>query len=359
MHFLFTAPRFHTNQHFAVKALIDAGHEVSFLALTKTRSEVYDALDPTILGTSALVNTGRLKLPPLLPYWTLMWKLKPEVVVVRDPNTGYGLLSIATARLMRRTTVFYSQTLMHRRLKWWERFIRMFPAWLARAKWITPLLGSPDSYPPAFDALRYVPFVMEPQTSPREKKWLREGTVRVLCIAKFMRRKNHHLIVQAIARLAERHNVRATIIGECVIEENFELLSEVQELAVSLGVEDLVDIKLNLPYWDVQREYTEHDLFVLPSRDEPAAVSPLEAMSHSLPVICSDSNGTQCYIRPDENGYVFRTDDLDHLVECIERIISDRSRLKEMGARSYDLVVSEHSPLRYVESMVSIANGEG
>ena len=36
MHFLFTAPRYHTNQHFAVKALIDAGHEVSFLALRKT-----------------------------------------------------------------------------------------------------------------------------------------------------------------------------------------------------------------------------------------------------------------------------------------------------------------------------------
>ena len=47
----------------------------------------------------------------------------------------------------------------------------------------------------------------------------------------------------------------------------------------------------------------------LPSSDEPAAVSHLEAMSHSLPVICSDSNGTRCYIRQGENGYVFRTGD--------------------------------------------------
>lgn len=359
MHFLFTAPRYHTNQHFAVKALLDAGHEVTFLALTNTLSEVYDALSPHVLGRSSAMQVARIRVPPLFRFWKLMWRIKPDVVVVRDPNTSYGFLSIATARLMGRTTIFYGQTLMHRRLKWWEIFIRCFPAWLARAKWITPLLGSPDSYPPAFGALRYVPFVMEPQTSPKEKKWLREGTVRVLCIAKFMRRKNHHLIVQAIARLSERHNVRATIIGECTIEENFELLSEVQELAVSLGVEGLVDIKLNLPYWEVQEEYARHDLFVLPSRNEPAAVSPLEAMSHSLPVICSDSNGTQCYIRPGENGYIFRTDDLDHLVECIERIIGDRDRLKEMGARSYDLVLSEHSPGRYVERMVSIANGEG
>ena len=50
MHFVFTAPRYHTNQHFAMKALLDAGHEVSFLALKRGHSEVYDALDPTILG---------------------------------------------------------------------------------------------------------------------------------------------------------------------------------------------------------------------------------------------------------------------------------------------------------------------
>ena len=219
------------------------------------------------------------------------------------------------------------------------------------------MLGSPDNYPPAFGALRYVPFVMEPQTSPKDRKWFHDGKIRVLCIAKFMRRKNHHLIIQAIARLAERYDVRATIIGECTIEENFELLSEVQELAVSLGVEELVDIRLNLQYWEVQEEYARHDLFVLPSRNEPAAVSPLEAMSHSLPVICSDSNGTQCYIRPGENGYVFRTDDLDDLVECMESIISDRERLKQMGSRSYDLVCSEHSPAKYVEKMVAIAEG--
>ena len=38
MHFLFTAPVYHTNQHYTVKALLDAGHEVSFLALVSEHS---------------------------------------------------------------------------------------------------------------------------------------------------------------------------------------------------------------------------------------------------------------------------------------------------------------------------------
>ena len=340
-----------TNQHFAVKALLDAGHRVSFLALRRQHSEVYDALHPTVLG----LRGGRWDLPPLTDFWKQMRKLKPDVVIARDPNTAYGLLSAVVGRLMGANVIFYSQTPVHRRLNWWETFMRSFPARVARARWITPLLGSPETYPPAFGALRYVPFVMEPQTAPDQRSWFREDAINVLCIGKFEERKNHRLFLQAIAGLSERYPVRATIIGQCTTGEHRRRVSEIKEFQKSAGLGDRVRIETNMSYWDVQREYEKHDLFVLPSRDEPAAVSPLEAMAHSLPVVCSDSNGTQCYIRPGENGYVFRTDDIDDLRECMERIISDRSRLVEMGARSYELVVSEHSPARYVESLLAIA----
>ena len=358
-HFLFTAPRYHTNQHFAVKALMDAGHQVTFLALEKGQSEIYDVLHPEILTESSAMRAIGMSAPPLPNLWRAMRTLMPDVVVVRNPNSEFGLMSVATARLMRRTVVFYSQTPMHRKLRWWERFVRSFPAWIARARWVTPVLGSSDVHPPAFGTLRYVPFVMEPQTSPAQKQWFRGGTINVLCVGKFQRRKNYRMFLRAVARLVERYPVRATAIGECTTTEHQRELGELKDLRGSLGLYGRVCFKTTLSYKEVQREYQKHDFFVLPSRDEPAAVSHLEAMSHSLPVICSDSNGTQCYIRPGENGYVFRTDELDHLVDCMERIISNRAKLKEMGARSYDLVVSEHSPAKYVERMALIAEGRG
>ena len=332
---------------------------MSFFALTRRVSEVYDVLSPVVLGTSANLRKVGLSVPPPLTFVTEMTKGRPDAVVVRNPNSAYGLLSAATARLTGRTVVFYSQTPMHRKLKWWERFVRTFPACVAGAKWITPVLGQPEKHRPAFGALRYVPFVMEPQTAPEGRDWFLSNSTNILCVAKFMKRKNHHLFIRAISRLVESYDVKATIIGECTTPDFQARMSEVREFAHSMGLDESVSFRLNLPYTDVQKEYTRHDLFVLPSRDEPAAVSHLEAMSHSLPVICSDSNGTQCYIRPGENGYIFRTDDLDHLVECMERIISDRARLKEMGARSYGLVLSEHSPAKYVEKMVAIAEGHG
>ncbi len=50
MHFVYTAPRYHTNQHFSVKALIDSGHRVSFLALTRGQSKEYSIQDLCLLS---------------------------------------------------------------------------------------------------------------------------------------------------------------------------------------------------------------------------------------------------------------------------------------------------------------------
>ena len=362
MRFIFTAPVYHTNQHFAVKALIEAGHEVSFLALRSEHSHVYDALHPTVLGESIAtrdLDRERISMPPLTRFWHLMRDLKPDVIVVRNPNYAYGLLSTVVGRIIGANVIFYSLTPMHRKLSWWRVLMRSIPAWAAGAKWMTPIVGSPDQYPPALGALRYVPFAMEPQTTPAQRQWFRGGAINVLSVGKYQTRKNHRLFLQAMASLSKKYQVRATIIGERTPEEHRREFTEVKELSNSLGLGDKVSLKYNMAFWDVQKEYAMHDVFVLPSREEPAGISLLEAMSHSMPVLCSESCGLKPCVRSGENGYVFRTDDVDHLVECMELIISDRGQLMKMGTRSYELVISEHSPASYVQNIVSIATKNG
>ena len=114
MRFVFTAPRYHTNQHFVVKALLDAGHEVSFLALGRGQSEYYEAIQPIVLGEAGVVRLWRR-------VWRQMRALRPDVVVVRNPLTAFGLVSIATARLTGSTVVLYSHTPMHMRFRWWQK----------------------------------------------------------------------------------------------------------------------------------------------------------------------------------------------------------------------------------------------
>ena len=371
LHFLFTAPRYHTNQHFAAKALVDAGHDVSFLVLRRGQSETYDAMRPEVLGESAASQAlervlsglfgrtfeGQCAFPPVSAFWRRLRVLAPDVVIVRDPTTWFGRLSVVTARLTGCTVIFYTQNRLHRPIDRFRRFIHSFRARVARARWITPVLGDPDRYPPAVGAMCYVPFVMEPQTAPDQKAWFEGNAVNVLSIGKFQRRKNHGLLLQAIDRLSARHPVRATVIGECTTAEHREELAKLRRIRDAEGLGDRVRFKTNVPYGKVQEELARHDVFVLISRDETAAISHLEAMAHSLPVICSDANGTKCYVRPGENGFIVRTGDAGDLERRLEAIVSDRDRLVQMGARSYELVVSEHAPGKYVETILGLVGG--
>jgi len=368
LHFVFTAPRYHTNQHFAAKALVDAGHRVSFLVLERGWSETYEALRPEVLGESPVSRTLRRSFarllghplertyafPSVLALWRRLRSLAPDTVIVRGHTTWYGRLSIWSARLSGFQVVFYTQNRLHRPIDRFRRLLHSFRARIADAQWITPVLGDPERYPPAVPIMRYVPFVMEPQTPPQRKKWFAGGTVNILSIGKFQRRKNHPLLLRAVSRLVVRYPLRATIIGECTTAEHRRELAEVARIRDTEGLRDRVRIESNLPYAEVQRELSGHDVFVLASRLENAAISHLEAMAHSLPVICSDANGTKCYVRSGENGFVVKTDDVDDLARHLEAIIRNRERLMEMGARSHELVVSEHAPRQYVETMLAL-----
>ena len=107
--------------------------------------------------------------------------------------------------------------------------------------------------------------------------------------------------------------------------------------------------------WDEIFEiYRTTDLFVLASTGEPAAVSHLEAMSFSIPVISGEDNGTACYVEGGINGYICRDNDKEDLRKKVEAVISDRERLKAMGAESYRLVQERHQFDSYYEKIMEI-----
>jgi glycosyltransferase involved in cell wall biosynthesis len=376
MHFLYTGPRYHTNQHFPVKALLDAGHDVSFLALTCGQSEEYSALTPTVLGFSPLYDMylrviglcrgkdlvgtppeggSRVNgMPPIVKFWREVRRRRPSVVIIRDPFKPYGRLAIAVAALTGTRSILYTQQPMHgpRGFRRRRKPLTLLIIRTAKSPWMTPVLGLADRYAAA-KRCHYVPFVIEPQTHPRDKAWFKDDAFNILAIGKFQSRKNHRMFLDVIKLLSTRYPIRATIIGECSTSDHQSELENIKQHGHRLGIASRVEFKVNLSFSEVQSQIQQHDVFVLASRNDQVGVSLLEAMSHSLPVICSDSSGAQSYVRPGENGFVFRTDDTDHLSVCLDQILGDRDQLIQMGTRSYRLIETEHQPKRYVEALVA------
>ena len=374
MNFIYTAPRYHTNQHFLAKALLKKGHTVSFIVLTQGQSEEYSVLKPTVLGYSIiydmflrllerlakkkliLASWGSRKggLPPIVKFFKEMKNKKPDVVIVRDPFTAYGLASMVISKIIFANIIFYVQRPKYGHLGWKQRIVYNFASWALSAKWVTPVLGSSKKYKSFHSKVQYVPFVMEPRINPENKKYFKNGKVNILSVGKFQSRKNHALFLNAMAVLSKKYPIRATIVGECSTLKHKKEFNDVVSLSHSLGISDDISLFVNVSFSEVQKFYEMSDIFVLTSRCEPAAISPLEAMAHSLPAICSDSNGTKCYISHGKNGFVFKTDDLDNLVECMEDLLQNRHKILMMGKYGYDLVVSRHAPIKYVDVIESI-----
>ena len=108
------------------------------------------------------------------------------------------------------------------------------------------------------------------------------------------------------------------------------------------------DIRLliNQPLTRMSGLYASHDIFVLPTRHDPASFTVLEAMAHGLAVLTTDVDGSSGYIEEGKNGYITRSGDLMHLIERVKAIIQDRQRLESFGERSLDMVKLLHEPGR-------------
>ena len=105
----------------------------------------------------------------------------------------------------------------------------------------------------------------------------------------------------------------------------------------------------------MEEEYLRADLFVIPSTREMASISQIEAMSYSLPVICSDSNGSACYVEHGVTGYLFRDCDKEDLQRQLEAMLCDRDKMKAMGAAGYRALLEKYNFDKYYDSVVQMA----
>lgn len=80
----------------------------------------------------------------------------------------------------------------------------------------------------------------------------------------------------------------------------------------------------------VKEELMVSDLFIFPSLSDSFSFSVIEALSLGVPVICSDNTGAADFISNGVNGYVFKTQNKQELINILEYYISDLSRLKEL-----------------------------
>lgn len=110
--------------------------------------------------------------------------------------------------------------------------------------------------------------------------------------------------------------------------------AHIRKILQNGGVLERVTFGGQVSQTDLPRWYHMADLYISPSHVDGSSVSLMEALACGLPCLVSDIPANREWVVEDENGWLFRDGDADHLAEKILAAMNQREKLPEVGRAS-------------------------
>ncbi len=147
-------------------------------------------------------------------------------------------------------------------------------------------------------------------------------------------KKGLDLLMRAVSSLPGTH---------LLIAGDGRQLPKCMSIARELGIAGRVTFAGRIPHENLHRYYWAADLFILASREQVDPRTGLrdvetmgrvlcEAHAAGVPVIASRSGGIPSIVDHGRNGLLFEEDNLDALIQSIERLRDDRSLSRSLAA---------------------------
>jgi glycosyltransferase involved in cell wall biosynthesis len=137
------------------------------------------------------------------------------------------------------------------------------------------------------------------------------------------------VLARAFVKVAQqREDVRLILLGGGSQGAN------IRRILQSGGVEEYVTFGGQISQTDLPHWYHMADLYISPSHVDGSSVSLMEALACGLPCLVSDIPANKEWVFENENGWLFRDGDADHLAEKILAAMNQRGKLPEIGRSS-------------------------
>lgn len=158
---------------------------------------------------------------------------------------------------------------------------------------------------------------------------------RLLCVATLTPRKGHDLLLRALAGLTELPwHLRC--VGS--LDRDAQWSGELRRLARDLHLDGRVTFTGALDDQQLEQEYRQADLFVLPTRFEGYGMVAAEALAHGLPTVATRT-GAMPELIPAQAGILVSPEDPEALRVALARLMADTDSRRRLavGARSVGL----------------------
>jgi glycosyltransferase involved in cell wall biosynthesis len=155
----------------------------------------------------------------------------------------------------------------------------------------------------------------------------------VLFAGKFEPKKNPEILIEAVNQITKSPNRQITkllMVGNGILEDKLKAMSK-----------DNNNIKF-MPFQNQTKMpilYRVCDIYCLPSVGETWGLAVNEAMASGRPVLVSDKVGCAIdLVKGNSTGWIFKHDDIDDLVNKLEKLASSKDHLMQMGKNAQEFI---------------------
>lgn len=184
------------------------------------------------------------------------------------------------------------------------------------------------------------------------------GTLRLVSVGKFVERKGHRLVVDAVDLIKDQLSIKIDIFGSYG-GPSAEYRDALQEEIYLRGLDEFIELMPAVARSAMIRNYEKYDAYLFAGWSNAKAqsfaetyerangtngtllFSMLEAMSVGLPVICSSDKKVVGSVENDVNGLVFESGNASDLARKIRSLTN--LGLREMGEHSLRIALEHHN----------------
>ena len=160
----------------------------------------------------------------------------------------------------------------------------------------------------------------------RKELGIKSDEILLLSVGELIPRKNHAVVVKALAKISNP-KIKYIIAGKGPLE------SALKSLTHKLKIDEQVEF---LGFrTDVSELCQAADIFIFPSHQEGLPVALMEAIACGIPAICSNIRGNTDLIT--DKCCLFDENSVDDVIQCLNRLITDRSNIKLSNKRRVEL----------------------
>lgn len=149
----------------------------------------------------------------------------------------------------------------------------------------------------------------------------------ILFVGMDWKRKGGPQLVQAFSKVLEKHpDASLTIVGASpkINLPNCSVLGKI-------------------PLEEVNKYYEQASIFCLPTLLEPFGIAFLEAMSHGLPVVATDTGSIPEFVINNKSGFLVPPRDINQLSERLIDLLDDPGKCRSLGEQGYKIVAKTYT----------------